>query len=288
MINTQDIFPQSRYRHCHNVGLRMYDYAKKRLKWSEQKCQEMFILGCLHDIGYEFDEDSHFHSVEMSKVLESCKYKYASEILHHSWVPEDTEGCDISKISPEIRLLYFGDMTVDGMGNWCTLDERLSDLENRHGKNSDVYKESVAIAGALMKWGFDDTLPKKPILKIHDQFYPKKPTTVEKGADGLTKGQAYIKYNCIEELGHEEAVRYSLKELLSIFEKANKISIPVKILLDSPIYPRNAELYDAFTDEYGFWVDGYLGYIVKRSGGDFEFDSSIINGEYIDYLVKYY
>ena len=36
-----DTFPLSRMFHCHNVGLRMYSYAKKHLNWTEEKCQDM-------------------------------------------------------------------------------------------------------------------------------------------------------------------------------------------------------------------------------------------------------
>ena len=60
--------------------------------------------------------------------------------------------------SPEMRLIYFGDMTVDGQGNWCTFKERLADLEKRYGLNSEVYKESLAIVNHLIKLGFDDSL----------------------------------------------------------------------------------------------------------------------------------
>ena len=63
-----------------------------------------------------------------------------------------------------MRLLYFGDMTVDGKGKWCTLDERLKDIEERHGKNSEVYKESYDIAVALREWGFEDTITKKDFI----------------------------------------------------------------------------------------------------------------------------
>ena len=36
-------FPLSRMLHCHNVGLRMYSYAKKHLGWAEEKCQDMYV-----------------------------------------------------------------------------------------------------------------------------------------------------------------------------------------------------------------------------------------------------
>ena len=38
-------FPLSRFLHCHNVGLRMYSYAKNHWGWSEERCHDMYILG---------------------------------------------------------------------------------------------------------------------------------------------------------------------------------------------------------------------------------------------------
>lgn len=49
-------------------------------------------------------------------------------------------------------------MTVDGAGNWCTLEERLNDLSKRHGINSEVYKEYYELAVYLRKLGFDDSV----------------------------------------------------------------------------------------------------------------------------------
>lgn len=151
MINTQGDFPESRYRHCHNVGKKMQQYARDVLHKDEEYCSAMFILGCMHDVGYELDGDAFKHDEVMCEALGQDGYRYATEIRYHSFM-QDTYN------SVEMRLLYFGDMTVDGMGNWCTLDERLEDIAERHGKDSTVYKESKQIADQLIEWGFDDSL----------------------------------------------------------------------------------------------------------------------------------
>lgn len=160
MINTQNNFPESRYRHCHNVGLKMYSYAKYHLGMDDVQCQSMFLLGTFHDVGYELDADAFKHDVAMCDALGHDGYKYAKEIKYHSFMQDAYD-------SIEMKLLYFGDMTVDGMGNWCTLDERLQDLEKRHGLESDVYIESKRIADKLIEWGFDDSLnPEEYIANI--------------------------------------------------------------------------------------------------------------------------
>lgn len=148
-LNDND-FPLSRYRHCYSVGKKMYYYAKNVLKWREELCNEMFVLGNLHDIGYELNPDAFKHDEVLADTLRN-KYKYSDEIRYHSKLQYDYD-------SAAMRLLYFADMTVDGMGNWCTFEERLLDLETRYGKESEVYLESKAIADYLTSLGYDDKL----------------------------------------------------------------------------------------------------------------------------------
>lgn len=143
-------FPENRYRHCYGVGRRMYEYARDVLHWNEKRCGEMFVLGNLHDIGYELDPDAFGHDLVLANIL-SGSYKYAGEIRYHSALQDEL-------LSEEMKLLYFADATVDGYGRFCTLDERLADLKERHGENSEVYKESVRIAEKVREWGFDDTI----------------------------------------------------------------------------------------------------------------------------------
>lgn len=81
----------------------------------------------------------------------SDNYKYSNEIRYHSYLQFNYD-------SPAMRLMYFGDMTVDGQGNWCTFDERLKDLARRCGKNSEVYIESHKITKYIRSLGFDDSI----------------------------------------------------------------------------------------------------------------------------------
>lgn len=174
-----DSFPLSRMLHCHNVGLRMASYAKKHLGWDDVKCNDMYILGMMHDLGYELNPDPFNHDEAMSEALGHTGYKYMNEIAYHSRMQNEFD-------TPEMRLLYFADMTVDARGKWCTIDERLKDLEERHGKDSDVYRESVDIANALEEWGFDDNVTKDDFitslqdLNVDDRSTSHKPKSSER------------------------------------------------------------------------------------------------------------
>ena len=138
-------FPMTRYQHCYSVGCKMYWYAKEVWRWDEQRCRDMFVLGNLHDIGYAFDGGKGIDGVALAETMKSY-YPYADEILYHA---KYQENC----VSDEMKLLYYADMTVDGKGNWVTVDERLSDLISRYGKESEVVIESIEIADKLEEWG---------------------------------------------------------------------------------------------------------------------------------------
>lgn len=144
-------FPESRYRHCYSVGKKMYQYGKEKLGMTEKKALNMFVLGNLHDIGYEFNPDS----IEHAKVIGSAlfaSYSYSDAIRDHSTLVDD------EYLTLELKLLYFGDATVDGNGNWVTYQERLDDLIARHGADSKVVSDTREIIAKLQEWGFDDTL----------------------------------------------------------------------------------------------------------------------------------
>lgn len=145
-----DNLPINRYAHCYNVGKRMYDYAKRKLSMNESFCVEMFTLGNIHDIGYEFDSGAFGHDILISESLKDS-YKYWREIKFHSKLQTEYDTL-------AMRLLYFGDSTVDGYGNWCTFSERLNDIKVRHGAGSDVYTETKKIINYLIQIGFDDTI----------------------------------------------------------------------------------------------------------------------------------
>ena len=139
-------FPESRYKHCHSVGKKMYAYAREVLGWSEAKCQEMFVLGCIHDVGYELYPTMDGHSSVLAHTLDG--YKYSKEISRHSRLCKN--------FRKELDLLYYADATVDSEGNWCTYAQRLQDVKDRYGEDSTNYKQGESFKEYLMSKGFDD------------------------------------------------------------------------------------------------------------------------------------
>ena len=148
-INRQkEKIPLNRLRHMYGVGREMYRYAKEVLNWPEEKAREMYILGLLHDAGYEFNKDDCGHGYEAADILERCGYRYADEIRNHSYV--------IARPSNELKLLWYADQVIDGKGHKVTFGKRLDDIAKRHGKESDAYKWCKEIIEYCKEHGFND------------------------------------------------------------------------------------------------------------------------------------
>lgn len=131
-----------RLQHIMGVARLMKENAKARGLDEE----EMFTLGMLHDIGYEFG-GSEEHHLKGAEMLEKQNYKYFREVLYHG-------KPDVGYESPELDLLNFADMHTNKKGEYVSFADRLQDIANRRGKNSPHYQNSKKIIEGLIKKGF--------------------------------------------------------------------------------------------------------------------------------------
>ena len=70
---------ENKQKHIFNVARLMKENAPK----IGLDAEEMFTLGYLHDIGYEFDSEN--HHLTGAKIMEGQGYKYVKEILYHGF-----------------------------------------------------------------------------------------------------------------------------------------------------------------------------------------------------------
>ena len=117
--------------------------------FSEEKCNELYTIGLLHDIGYAFLEEKDFikHNVVGGEVLRKQGYKFWKEIYYHGVVnsPYQSEYLD---------LLNLADMHIDSEGKYVTLDGRLEELSERY--NVEIEKlDSYPMIQELKQKGFD-------------------------------------------------------------------------------------------------------------------------------------
>ena len=107
---------------------------------------EMYLLGYLHDIGYESDESA-THNITGGNLLKQCGYKYFNEVYYH--------GNPFSNYSSkELDLLNYCDMHIDCNGSLVTFNERLEDIKSRHGENSSAYNNAKIVANNLLSKNF--------------------------------------------------------------------------------------------------------------------------------------
>lgn len=126
-----------RIKHIFAVAKLMKDNAKN----VGLDAEEMFTLGLLHDIGYEFG-GSEEHHLNGFKVLEKQNYKYSQEVLYHG-------KPTIEYSSKALDLLNYADMHIDKKGNFVEFEDRLEDIKNRRGEDSPHYQNSKKIIDGL-------------------------------------------------------------------------------------------------------------------------------------------
>ena len=130
-------------------GMRVAEKMKQTVESNPAICDagadELFFLGYIHDIGYNFvskqDEHEHF----AGELLKRQGYKYWKEVYFHG-----TPRCEYK--SDELDLLNWADMTVDQTGTDVSLDERLEDIGKRYGKNSPQFKKATQLSKEINLW----------------------------------------------------------------------------------------------------------------------------------------
>ena len=128
-----------RLKHSLGVANKMRELAKDK---AEVDSNDAFILGLLHDIGYQFTENTGEHAKVGGEVLRNQGYKYWKEVYYHGIPQEDFE-------STMLQLLNYADMTIGPTGNELTIEERILDISNRYGKGSIQEETAIALSKQL-------------------------------------------------------------------------------------------------------------------------------------------
>lgn len=88
-----------------------------------------FVLGLLHDIGYEFSSEQREHANKGGLLLKEQGYKYWKEVYYHG-IPQDEYD------SPLLKLLNYVDMITGPTGEYMTVEQRIEDIAERYGDGS--------------------------------------------------------------------------------------------------------------------------------------------------------
>ena len=129
----------NRMKHSVGVGKKMKKLAGEISPGDKDFEQDMFLLGLLHDIGYEFSSEQDEHAQTGGNALRMNGYKYWKEIFYH--------GKPNAEYSSEaLKILNIADLLTDAQGNEVSAKDRLLDVMGRYGKDSTQYKEFEKLA----------------------------------------------------------------------------------------------------------------------------------------------
>ena len=129
-----------RLKHSYAVANKMIELGKEK-NLSDEQLQELFLLGYLHDIGYQFGTNEN-HSMIGGNLLRNSNYKCWKEVYYHGILNSEYK-------SLYLDILNTADMMIDKYGNDVGFDKRLDDIKNRYGEDSIQYINCVKIINEL-------------------------------------------------------------------------------------------------------------------------------------------
>ncbi len=139
---------ENRKNHIFAVAELMKKYGQEH-GFSEQECVNLFTLGFLHDVGYEFLEEKefHLHARVGGEFMKKQKYKFWREIFWHG-----KANCPYQ--SKFLDILNWADMHINFQGNFVSYEERLKDISLRYGIEIESL-ESKTLISELKEKGFE-------------------------------------------------------------------------------------------------------------------------------------
>lgn len=132
---------QDRLKHCIGVARKLYGMSLER-GWDIERAKKMFVLGFVHDIGYEFADTQSEHADRGAYVLEQCGFQFANEVMYHGKVQQTYS-------SEELYMLNVADFLVGPDGHTVSVEERLDGILQRYGNDSPQYIEAKKLAKQL-------------------------------------------------------------------------------------------------------------------------------------------
>ena len=128
---------EDRIKHSFAVARKMKQIAID-LGLNDEEINDCFVIGFIHDIGYEFATNKMEHNKIGGEILKRNNFKYWKEIYYHG----ETE---IEYESLYLDILNQADMQIDKYGNDVGYDKRLEDIKSRYGETSIVYEKCAQL-----------------------------------------------------------------------------------------------------------------------------------------------
>ena len=131
----------NRLKHSYAVAKKMQEIGEKN-DLSKEELESLFLLGFVHDIGYEFTENGVSHNKIGGKILKEQGFSYWKEVYYHGELPNEYT-------SLYLDILNMADMMINGVGEDVGYLQRLEDIATRYGKDSVVYQKCNSLVNYL-------------------------------------------------------------------------------------------------------------------------------------------
>ncbi len=131
-----------RLKHSLSVARKMRALAIEDPQKYPVDPNEAYVLGLVHDIGYDFSDEQKEHAHKGGELLEAQGYKYWKEVYYHG-------VCQTEYDSVMLRLLNYVDMITGPTGEYVTIRERIEDIAQRYGKGSWQEEEAIKLTNRL-------------------------------------------------------------------------------------------------------------------------------------------
>jgi len=132
----------ARLQHSLAVARKMRNLTAQNRQRFSCSPEDMFYLGMLHDLGYEFVENQNEHEIMGGQILREQGYRFWREIFYHG-------NPDAEYYSPELDLLNYCDMTTGPNGEDMTIEERIADIMHRYGEDSEQYLKALCLSKTM-------------------------------------------------------------------------------------------------------------------------------------------
>ncbi|MBO4284988.1 MAG: phosphohydrolase [Alphaproteobacteria bacterium] len=127
---------ENRWKHILGVARKAKILALKLKPNDSKYAEDMFLLGVMHDLGYEFNQSNASHAMVGGEILKRAGYQYWQSVALHG---DET----VQNMSDELFILNSADMTTGPSGEDFTFDERLGEIAERFGRDSHAFKKCV-------------------------------------------------------------------------------------------------------------------------------------------------
>ena len=136
----------NRMDHTIAVARKCYDLARKEYGMSEENARKAFLMGFLHDIGYEFAIEAPAHPNVAVDILTSFNNiewdQMVFAIMTHG-KPQRFLGTTYQAI------LNAADLTVNNKGEAVSMEERCEGIKVTYGQESPQYYNAIKMVDKL-------------------------------------------------------------------------------------------------------------------------------------------